>query len=187
MDFELKPEERLILLRLARETIASQFKLTNISTFVPSPQLTRPCGAFVTLHKKTGALRGCIGYITASRPLTDTIKEAALACAFHDSRFTPLQEKELEHVHIEISVLSPFQKIKDLEEIQVGHHGLLIRSGYKSGLLLPQVAIEQGWNKETFLRNTCLKAGLPGECWKNPYAEIEIFRALVFNEQQLLS
>ncbi len=187
MDFEFTPEEKKTLLKLARETIAAEFKSGTPSAFTPSAQLARPCGAFVTLHKKTGALRGCIGYITASRPLIETVKEAALASAFNDSRFPPLEEGELENINIEISVLSPFKKIQNLDEIKVGSHGLLIRSGYRSGLLLPQVASEQGWDRDTFLTHTCYKAGLPGDCWKKPHTELEIFQALVFNEKEFIT
>ncbi len=147
----------------------------------PTGALATPCGAFVTL-RQGGELRGCIGFIAASRPLLDTVREVAVASAFEDPRFSPLRCEELERTSIEISVLSPLRQISDVSEIRTGVHGILIRRGFRSGLLLPQVATEQGWDRDTFLTHTCYKAGLPPDAWKSPETTIEIFSALVFHE-----
>jgi len=194
MDFTLSEEEKKILLETARETIARRLGAGRSGAGHPessekprqgqTPALKEHCGAFVTLHKG-GELRGCIGYLTASKPLIETVADAAKSSAFQDTRFSPLTKEELEHVEIEISVLSPLKRIEKIEEIQVGRHGIIIRKGFRSGLLLPQVATENNWNRETFLTNTCYKAGLSGDCWKESDTVIEIFSALVFNESEL--
>jgi hypothetical protein len=141
----------------------------------------KECGAFVTLHKE-GALRGCIGQIYAVKPLFETIKSMAVSSAFQDPRFPPLRKEELSSIEIEISVLSPLEEVDSVDNIKVGTHGIYLKKGYKSGLLLPQVAVEQNWNLETFLTHTCHKAGLGGNCWKEPDTEIYIFSAEIFKE-----
>ena len=123
-------------------------------------------GAFVSLHKN-GHLRGCIGRIEADQPLSMTVHEMACAAAFDDPRFPSLTEEELSGLDIEISVLSPLRQIQDEKEIEVGIHGLYIVNGFYRGLLLPQVAVEHKWDRETFLEATCHKAGLPSSAWKN--------------------
>jgi AmmeMemoRadiSam system protein A len=147
-----------------------------------TPALLLPRGAFVTL-KLNGGLRGCIGHITGIRSLLETVREVAVASAFEDPRFPPLTRAEWPAVRLEISVLSPLRRITDVQSIQVGIHGVMIRSGQRSGLLLPQVATEQGWDRETFLRHSCYKAGLPGDAWRSPQTQIEIFSALVIHEK----
>jgi AmmeMemoRadiSam system protein A len=112
------------------------------------------------------------------------VKEVAAASAFEDPRFPPVRGDELDALSIEISVLSPLERISDVEKIRVGVHGLIMRRGARSGLLLPQVAVEQGWDRDTFLTHTCYKAGLPGDAWKSPDTIIEIFSALVFHEEE---
>ena len=144
--------------------------------------LLEPRGAFVTLHKH-GALRGCIGYVEAIKPLYKTVQEMAIAAAFQDPRFPGLKADEFNNIEIEISVMSPLEKITDVNKIEVGKHGIIIKSGFNSGLLLPQVATEQGWDRDTFLEHTCYKAGLPGNIWKKPDTEILIFSAEVFSEK----
>jgi AmmeMemoRadiSam system protein A len=146
---------------------------------IDSPILKENRGAFVTLQKK-GQLRGCIGYIEGHGPLHNTIKEMAEAAAFRDPRFSPVKEKELPELDIEISVLTPLQRVKDVNEIQVGTHGIYIKKGWYSGLLLPQVATEYGWDRQTFLEHTCQKAGLPSAAWKEKDTEIYIFSADIF-------
>lgn len=150
---------------------------------LPSPaipsRLKSPAGAFVSLHKK-GLLRGCIGYIQATRPLYRTVMEAAEAAALHDPRFPPLQPAELPEVELEISVLSPFRAIRP-EEIQVGAHGLMITQDRARGLLLPQVALDHHWDRERFLEETCRKAELPSDAWRRG-ATVEAFTAEVFSE-----
>ena len=182
MSFTLTEQEKQILLQTAREVIDARFRVRKPSFPLPTPGLSAACGAFVTL-KAAGHLRGCIGHTTASRPLVDTVKEVALSSAFEDPRFPPLRAEEWGRVKIEISVLSPFERIKDAGRIEVGVHGILVRRGYRSGLLLPQVATEQGWDREAFLSHTCQKAGLPADAWKFPDTQIEIFSALVFHEK----
>jgi AmmeMemoRadiSam system protein A len=132
--------------------------------------------------KKSGQLRGCIGYIKAYKPLGETVQEMAIAAAFNDPRFPSLKSDELQQLTFEISVLSPFKRIKDVNEIEVGKHGLYIVRGYNSGLLLPQVAIEYKWDRETFLKETCHKAGLPLQAWMDEETEIYIFSAEYFGD-----
>jgi AmmeMemoRadiSam system protein A len=183
MSFTLTEQERRILLQTAREVIGARLAARMPTFPPPTPALSTPCGAFVTL-KAAGQLRGCIGHITASRPLVETVKEVALSSAFEDPRFPPLRAEEWSQVKIEISVLSPFERITDAARIEVGVHGILVRRGYRSGLLLPQVATEQGWERDAFLSHTCQKAGLPADAWKSPDTQIEIFSALVFHEKE---
>ena len=136
-------------------------------------------GAFVTL-KIGGMLRGCIGMIRAAQPLYLTIFEMAQAAAFEDPRFMPITEKELTDIEIEISVLSPLVRVENIDEIKVGRDGLMILLNQHSGLLLPQVATEHGWDKTTFLEQTCLKAGIPKNSYKDKSAEIYRFSAEIF-------
>ncbi len=136
-------------------------------------------GAFVSLHKH-GQLRGCIGYVHAVKPLAETINDMASAAAFQDPRFPPLKEDELSDLDIEISVLTPMKQIKDITEIEVGKHGLMMIKGPYSGLLLPQVATQYNWDRQTFLSQTCNKAGLPVDAWKEEDIEIYIFSAEIF-------
>jgi AmmeMemoRadiSam system protein A len=126
-------------------------------------------------------LRGCIGYVIALLPLWQTVMECSIAAATQDPRFVPVQVKELQAIDIEISVLSPLEKVADPETIQVGSHGLVISQHGRRGLLLPQVAVEYRMDRERFLQETCRKAGLPADAWKKG-AEIECFTAFVFGE-----
>ena len=174
-DIGLTPDDKAFLLRLARRTIESSFGEKS-SDLTPrnSTVLDSPRGAFVTLSKK-GKLRGCIGYIEAVKPLRETIAEMASSAAFKDWRFPPLREPELEEIEIEISVLSPLRRIDDPSIIEVGKHGIIISRGSNRGLLLPQVAVELGWDRKTFLRQTCIKAGLPEDAWTKDGTSIDIF------------
>jgi AmmeMemoRadiSam system protein A len=183
MDFDLSQEEKIILLKTARLSIAARLRHEAIQYPEPTSNLQVHGGAFVSLHI-AGKLRGCIGYIQAIKPLFDTIKEMALSAAFSDPRFVPLAESDLDKTEIEISVISPLKKIEDIEAIKIGKHGIMIRRGLYSGLLLPQVATQYGWDREQFLFHTCQKAGLPGNCWKLNDVEIEIFSAIVFSEKE---
>jgi len=181
---KLTDNERKTLLKLARDTIAQYLK---DGSRVPLPDaagvLGEECGAFVTLHKR-GQLRGCIGNMIGRGPLIETIREMAIAAATQDPRFRRVTGEELKEIDIEISVLSPMKRIKDVNEIEVGTHGILMRQGMYQGVLLPQVATEYGWDRETFLTHTCLKAGLPTEAWRDPATSIEIFSAEVFGEKK---
>lgn len=182
MSFSLSDTEKQILLQTAREAIRSKVYDTSPDYEEPTENLETECGAFVTLHKH-GSLRGCIGHIVATQPLIETIKDMAGAAAFQDPRFPPLSREEFEEIDIEISVLSPLEKIDDVDTIEIGKHGVYLQHGRASGVLLPQVATEQQWDREQFLTHTCYKAGLPGSCWKDPKTEIKIFSAIIFGEK----
>jgi AmmeMemoRadiSam system protein A len=181
-DFSLTEDERQTLLATARGSIAARFSGTRFETPPATPALSTPCGAFVTL-KIGGRLRGCIGHITATEALVETVRDVALSSAFDDPRFPPLTRGELEKTTIEVSALSPLRRTHDPSEIRVGTHGILLRRGGRSGLLLPQVATEQGWQRDEFLVHTCRKAGLPDDAWRDPDTSIEIFSAIVFGEE----
>lgn len=184
-DSELTDEDRVFLLRLARKVIESHFDGSKIDIEQPSSGiLEENRGAFVTL-KKDGKLRGCIGYIQAFKPLSQTVVEMASAAAFKDYRFPSVKSSEVGDLAIEISVLSPVEKIDDPRRIEVGKHGLIITRGGNRGLLLPQVPVEWGWDREEFLTQTCLKAGLPGDAWKKDGTVMEVFSAEVFSEGEM--
>jgi AmmeMemoRadiSam system protein A len=170
------------LLRLARKAIQSHLKGEAVPPPAnPSPVLCQPRGVFVTLHRQ-GRLRGCIGYLEAVKPLIQAVEEMAAAAAFHDPRFAPLREEELTDLEVEISVLTPMQRLAKMEDIQVGKHGLFVERGLSRGLLLPQVATEWNWDRQTFLEQTCCKAGLPPDAWKDPNTRIFVFTAEIFSD-----
>lgn len=179
---ELTDKEKKVLLDIAKSTIEAKINRKDMPEVkIDSETLKQKRGAFVTL-KKRGQLRGCIGYIKAYKPLWETIQEMAVAAAFHDPRFPSLKADEVNQLTFEISVLSPLKRIKKIDEIEVGKHGLYLISGYNSGLLLPQVATEYGWDRETFLNETCYKAGLPPQAWRDAETEIYIFSADYFGD-----
>jgi AmmeMemoRadiSam system protein B/AmmeMemoRadiSam system protein A len=178
-------EEQRELLTLARASIEAAVGGGRApKSTLPSSALDTECGAFVTLHK-AGSLRGCIGYIRAAKPLRQTVAEMAVQAALHDPRFPAVEASEIPELDIEISVLSPLEEVDDPSTIEVGKHGLIIQDAGHSGLLLPQVATEQGWDRETFLDHTCLKAGLPPGSWKREGVTILRFTAEVFGEKSL--
>lgn len=178
----LTQEDKDRLLKIARESIKVYLSEKKSSQFKESsPELNQLQGAFVTLKKKS-ELRGCIGRIQADRPLYETVSLMAIQAATEDPRFSSLSLDELDEIKIEISVLSPLKKIDNINEIEVGKHGILIRKEHSSGLLLPQVAIEYNLNREEFLENTCYKAGLDKKAWKDKSTQIYIFSAEAFSE-----
>lgn len=180
IDLGLSPEEKSTLREIALQAIRSRcLKKPMPERTVDSQKLLEPRGAFVCLHLE-GELRGCIGMVEARAPLHQTVQEMAVQAAFSDPRFSPLRPEELERIDLEISVLTPLERIDDPSQIQIGKHGLLIRKGSKSGLLLPQVATEHHWDVEHFLEWTCRKAGISIDAWKKPDAEIFIFSADIF-------
>ncbi len=183
MTFSLTDTEKQTLLTAARGAIEKELFHSSPAIPAPTDNIKRLCGAFVTL-RLDGKLRGCIGHIIGDGPLYDTVQNMAVAAAFQDPRFPPLSKGEYPRVSIEISVLSPFKKIDDVDEIQVGKHGIYLSRGAASGLLLPQVAVEQGWDRVTFLTNTCYKAGLNGSCWQDSTTEIKIFSAIIIGENE---
>lgn len=144
--------------------------------------LRQPAGAFVTLYKK-GALRGCLGVIVSEEPLLETVSGIAGRAATADPRFPSVTKDELASIQIEISILSPLREISSIEEIQVGTHGLFIHAGMFRGLLLPQVAVTQHWNRIQFLEETCVKAGLPPDQWKHSETRMFIFSAEIIKQR----
>lgn len=181
VDMGLTDDEKQALLRIARASIQARLDGKKPPASKGQGTLEEKRAAFVSL-KKRGHLRGCIGLIEAKKPLARTVEEMAAAAAFQDPRFPPLRKEELKDLRMEISVLSPLCRIADVSEIEVGIHGLYIRKGGRAGLLLPQVATEYDWSRDTFLKETCRKAGLAPDAWSDPNTEIYLFSADVFGE-----
>jgi AmmeMemoRadiSam system protein A len=179
IDLHFSDEERRILKDLARNSIEKVLFGKEEQPFTVPDTLKERMGAFVCLKTK-GELKGCIGHIRGQMPLDETVKHMALEAAFHDPRFLPVDESEWMDTDIEISVLTPMKRISDIDEIKVGVHGIYIEQGADSGLLLPQVATEYGWDRQVFLEYTCIKAGLPRDAWKSKETRIYIFSADVF-------
>jgi len=178
----LTAADRAALLGLARGAIEAAVKGNPAPVLdAPSDALSTACGAFVTINRD-GQLRGCIGYIEAARPLHETVGLMAVEAALRDPRFHPVEPSELPELQIEISVLSPLDVVDDPSSIVVGRDGLIVQSGRSRGLLLPQVAAEYGWDRETFLERTCRKAGLPPDAWRREDVVILRFTAEVFGE-----
>ena len=177
-------DDRKRLLDIARNTILCHLDNESLPTELLNnipESLSKKQGAFVTLHKQ-GNLRGCIGMFVGEGPLYETIQEMAVSAATKDYRFPCVSVKEMEEIDIEISVLSELEEIDDYNLIEVGTHGIYITRGFHRGVLLPQVATSYGWNKETFLDQTCIKAGLPSGIWREKGTKIEIFSAEIFGE-----
>jgi AmmeMemoRadiSam system protein A len=180
-------EEKTALLAGAREAIAAQLEQREPrygkkpAAAGAASALSEPCGAFVTLRKK-GALRGCIGRMSAQGALEQTVRAMAKEAAFGDPRFPPLRAGELDECRIEISALSPMVKCADPWSIEVGVHGIYLRYRGRSGVLLPQVPVEQGWDKRQYLDYICIKAGVPPKSYEEKDAEFFTFTAVVFGE-----
>jgi AmmeMemoRadiSam system protein A len=178
-------DEQRSLLRVARDAIARELGLGTDELPMPGGgPLAVPAAAFVTLHRG-GELRGCVGYIEPVAPLFETVREVAVRAAFHDPRFPPLAAGEFSDVIIEISVLSALRRIAGEHEVVIGRHGLVLELRGARGLLLPQVAVEQGWGPIRFLEYAGLKAGLSPSAWKDPEASVSVFSAEVFAESSL--
>ena len=178
----LSREQRARLLTVARQAVESATRWDDPD--VPrtdDPRLSLKQGAFVTLHGREHRLRGCIGYVESHLSLLETISMAAHAAACRDPRFQPVRADELAEIEIEISVLSPLCVMKSPADIQIGKHGLVVTDGIRRGLLLPQVASRQGWDAETFLAETCSKAVLPRDRWKDEGVRVELFTAEIFS------
>ena len=180
----LTEEEKKMLLKLVRQSILKKLDPKKADDVKVDPRmsvLNEQRGLFVTLHKG-GALRGCVGHILPTAPLLEEVQKVAELAAFEDPRFPQVTLKELPDLHIEITIMSPMYTIDNPEDVVPGKHGLIIRRGYYQGLLLPQVASERNWDRETFLDQTCIKAGLrPGD-WRKDGTEIQIFTAYIFAE-----
>jgi len=179
--FSLSEPEKNDLLALARKSV--EHVVREGDAYEPpastSAALNQERGAFTTL-RIDGALRGCIGYTSAAKPLYITVRDTATLAAMRDTRFKPVTESELPRLDYEISVLSPLRRVTDIQQIRIGDHGLLMKNGDKEGLLLPQVPVEQKWELETFLDHTCAKAGMRSGCWKDEDTDIFSFTAVVF-------
>ncbi len=180
----LNTEQRNKLLQIARNSIETYLKTgKKLTVSEQDPVLLKQMSAFVTLNEH-GELRGCIGNLVGSQPLYLTVRDMAVEAATGDPRFSRVNLSELETIEIEISVLSPLEKIDSVDKIQLGVHGVLVRKGFNSGVFLPQVATETGWSKEEFLSTLCShKAGLPPLAWKDKSTDIYIFTAEVFSEK----
>jgi hypothetical protein len=180
----LSKDDRRRLLELARAAL-TEVILRDRLPDVPAVtgRLGEPAGAFVTLHCRA-RLRGCVGMTAGRLPLAETVVQAAVSAARNDPRFPPVQPEELLAVEIEISVLSEPQPIA-AAAIEIGKHGLLVTSGDRRGLLLPQVAVERSWSAGRFLEETCRKAGLGAESWRHPDTVLLAFTAEIFSEREV--
>ena len=177
----LTREEQKELLQIARDTIVDYVTNRTVpAVATSSPGLNLHSGCFVTI-KKQGELRGCIGNFVSEQPLYLLVQEMAVSAATRDPRFHPMKETDLADFTIDISVLSPLRMAASVAEIEVGVHGIYIVKGNYRGVLLPQVASEYGWNRDQFLQQTCIKAGLPQDAWRGE-CDIYIFSAQVFGE-----
>lgn len=171
---------RKLLLQVARSAIHLHLLNQPLPVLKGACELDQPQGAFVSLYKD-GSLRGCIGRIVSSSPLWKTVRDMAVAAATRDCRFSPVELGELGRIWIEISVLSPLERLRSVEELQIGRHGLYLRYQEKTGVLLPQVPVKFGWDRVEFLEQTAKKASLPPGWWKK--AELFVYEAEVFGEK----
>lgn len=190
--FTLTDEQGVYLVKLARQVIERKLDLAEPPVPIKDdPTLNMNCGVFVTLNehaKGNRGLRGCIGLPYPTTPLVDAVMQAANSAAFEDPRFPPVQPKEMDGITIEVSVLTPPEKIDEKDpsdianHVQVGRDGLIVGQGWNKGLLLPQVPVEWGWDSKEFLDQCCIKAGLPPKSWLEPRTEIYTFQAILFKE-----
>jgi len=181
---DLTTDEKRTLVRIARSAITAAVQnktLPKIET--KSQALERRSGVFVTLRIGEN-LRGCIGYIEPLFPLAQATQEVAVKASMDDPRFMPLTSTELNNITIEISVLSPLSELQDVDKIEIGTHGLVIDAGFRRGLLLPQVATEYNWDRKQFLKQICLKAGLPPDAWKQKGMKLFTFTVALFDETE---
>lgn len=179
---ELSPEDRQALLQIAHQAILSHFSDGAVPLAPASPRLSEELGVFTTLYLR-GDLRGCVGFSQPVAPLYLAVAQTARAAAFEDSRFHPVTRDDARYLEVSLSVLSPIFPIR-AEDVEVGRHGLLVSLRAHRGLLLPQVPVEHGWDRETFLEQTCRKAGLAAEALHKG-AVLEAFTAEVFGDNPL--
>ncbi|MDR2445652.1 MAG: AmmeMemoRadiSam system protein A [Spirochaetaceae bacterium] len=188
MELIVKDAEKKLLLSDAREIISAKLE-KRVPVYMHGGDdavLSQRCGAFVTLHEGHGwehKLRGCIGRMSSDQPLRETVRDMAFEAAFGDPRFPPLRKQEWLRCNVEVSVLSPMEPCPDPESVHVGIHGLYLTHHGRSGVLLPQVPVEQGWNLEQYLDYICQKAGLPPKSYRAPGARLFTFTAEVFSEK----
>ncbi|MEM4390032.1 MAG: TIGR00296 family protein [Candidatus Micrarchaeia archaeon] len=187
----LSLEQGAFLVRLARSTIESYLQRGQVPKPTSPDWGMRPRGAFVTLQTfPVRQLRGCVGYVSPTAPLTETVCQAALMAAFADTRFEPLRKEEIGKVVFEVSILTVPRRLETAlptdrpARIELGRHGLIIQNGARYGLLLPQVPKEFGWREEEFLAHACLKAGLPPDAWLSATTQVFVFEAQVFSEKE---
>ena len=185
LPFSLNDSDKQELLTLARKSVEQA--VGEKQQYEPGPSsseaLNQDRGAFVTLLE-SGELRGCIGYTSATKPLYLTVRDTATLAALRDPRFRPVSAQELPRLQYEISVLSPLRRVVDVQQIKVGQDGLLMKNDQYEGLLLPQVPVEQKWDRQKFLEETCAKAGMRATCWQNADTDIFMFTAVVFGEHR---
>jgi AmmeMemoRadiSam system protein A len=180
---QLTNEDKQALLALARQRLVEQLDQSEPADFAAeSEAMLEHRATFVTWRTRSGELRGCIGEVIAQRSLVESIERMAVASGTQDPRFPPIDLSELPHLTVEISALTPMTSIKPID-VEVGRHGLMIAKGQYSGLLLPQVPLEQGWGREEFLRGLCAKAGLPSNTWQDQDAQLRSFEAEVWGEE----
>lgn len=185
-EFTVTEDQKRMLLSMARKTLEDVILHNKVPKFdEKDPLLDQKLGLFVTLRKGPGKdLRGCIGHIFPIKPLREALPELTVASATQDPRFPPVRANELKDITIEISILSPLKRVKDWREIQIPGDGVYVKRGFRSGVFLPQVADETGWDRETFMRHLCVgKAGLPPDAWKDPNTELYVFRVIKFEEK----
>ena len=179
---ELRAEERRALLAAAREAIAAHLAGRVPELPRATAGLATRAGVFVSLHRRSdGELRGCIGQLRPEAPLVEAVAGMAVAAASEDDRFAPVAASELEGLSIEVSALSRLEEIRP-EQVEVGRHGLMVRSGDRRGVLLPRVPVDHGWDRDAFLSQTCRKAGLAADAWSMPGTELHAFTATVFSD-----
>ena len=176
----IEREDQQRLLKLARRAIEARVRRQPAPVPERGGRLDDPHGAFVTIHCD-GDLRGCLGRLDPDEPLAETVAQLAASVSDSDPRFSPVQPGELGGIDVEISVLTPEREVASIAEVVVGRHGLIVEQGGRRGLLLPQVATEYGWDAETFVSHTCLKAGLPADAWRRG-ARMLVFEAQVFGD-----
>ncbi len=175
-------DDRQTLLRIAHESVLSALTDKALPQTPSSPLLSEFRGVFTTLYLH-GSLRGCVGYALPVAPLYLAVAETARAAAFEDTRFSPVTMAEAPELGVSLSILSPLSPIRP-EDVEAGRHGLVVSLGANRGLLLPQVPVEYGWDRETFLQQTCHKAGLPSDAWRRG-AVLESFTAEVFGDNRI--
>jgi AmmeMemoRadiSam system protein A len=173
-------DDRSRLLTIARRALEARVRREREPALHGGGALDTPCGAFVSIHRGR-ELRGCLGRLGDNWPIARVVAHLGRAVADSDPRFAPVSVDEVDALSIEISALTPEHEVQAIDEIEIGRHGLIIERGYRRGLLLPQVAREHGWDVETFLDHTCMKAALPADAWKHD-ARILVFEAQVFGE-----
>ncbi|HTY14352.1 MAG TPA: TIGR00296 family protein [Methanoregulaceae archaeon] len=183
----LTPEEGELAVGIARETIEAAVGCRPACLPSLPAIFQKKRGVFVTITK-CGELRGCIGFPYPVIPLKDALSGAAASAALEDPRFPPVRPQELPGLSIDVTILTPPEPLtvppgERPSKVVPGKHGLIVRSSGRSGLLLPQVATEYNWNAVEFLHHTCMKAGLTGDCWKNPATEVLTFEGQIFSEQ----